>query len=71
MDMRSSVFSRFDRDLVYYRERPARRFAERFSLLFLVSLAAVATLTTAPADRGQHDMAPIAGGTAVANPGSH
>jgi len=63
--MRFSGLSRFDRDMVYYRERPARRIAERFSLLFLVTLAAIATLTTAPSDRGGDDRAPIAVSAAV------
>jgi hypothetical protein len=64
-DVRSFVFSRFDRDRIYHRQRPARRIAEGFSLLFLLSLAAIATLTTAPAGHSEHRAAPFAAGTSA------
>jgi hypothetical protein len=49
--MRGSQFSKFDRELIYYRARPARRTAVSLSILFLLGLAALAALTTArPAD---------------------
>ncbi|MBV9883360.1 MAG: hypothetical protein JO276_10160 [Sphingomonadaceae bacterium] len=44
--MRSSMFARFDRETIHHREPPARRLAVILSLLFLLSLAAVATVTT-------------------------
>ena len=67
--MRSSIFSRFDRNQTYYRERPARRVAEGFSLVFLLSVAFVATLTTARADAGGQAEAPTAAATLAL--GSH
>jgi hypothetical protein len=66
--MRSSVFSRLDRNLSYDRPRPARRIAERFSLLFLLSLAAFATLTTPPPIQSEHGVAPVVGGTPALHP---
>jgi hypothetical protein len=66
--MRSLVPSRFERGLASDRQRPARRIAERFSLVFLLSLAAFATLTTPRADQGEHGAAPGAGGTQVLPP---
>jgi len=45
--MRGSQFSRFDRELIYYRAGPPRRTAVGLSILFLLGLAAFAALTTA------------------------
>jgi len=63
MSMRPSIFGRFDRETIHYREAPARRFAVILATLFLLSLAAVAAATSLRAGNGGHDVAPIAGAT--------
>lgn len=47
--MRSSRFSRFDRELVYYRVGAPRRTAVSLSILFLLGLFFVALTTPSPA----------------------
>ena len=47
--MSMTHFGRYDRQLIYYRARPARRTSIGLAILFLLSLAAVATFTTARA----------------------
>ena len=54
MSVRPSMFGRFGRE-AYHREPPARRLAVLLSTLFLLSLAAVATLTSARAGNGERD----------------
>jgi hypothetical protein len=70
--MRSPMFARFDRQAVYYREPPARRLAVILSLLFLLSLAAVAAITTARAETVRQDPARVAVAVAeVPAPAAH
>lgn len=45
--MRGSQFSRFDRELIYYRAGPPRRTAVSLATLYLLGLATLAFFTTA------------------------
>ncbi|HEY5713066.1 MAG TPA: marine proteobacterial sortase target protein [Allosphingosinicella sp.] len=66
--MRSSIFNRYDRELIYYRTGPARRTAIGLSILFLLSLAAFAAFSAARAGEGQDEGGQIAAGTLVLHP---
>jgi hypothetical protein len=58
--MRPAMFGKFESEAVYYRERPARRLGVILSTLFLLSLAAVASITSMRASNRAQDGAPVA-----------
>ena len=50
--MSGSMLARLSREAIHHREPPARRLAVLLSTLFLLSLGAVATVTTVQARHG-------------------